>query len=64
VSLSEPSQTAMPSTKSVKNMILVYHHFGQSYMSQVTTVKNRILFLQTCEEYDLGRIRSYKALLY
>ena len=23
---------------------LVYHHFGQLYMSQVTTVKNRILF--------------------
>ena len=43
---------------------LVYHHFGQSYMSQFTTVKNRIIFSQTCEEYDLGRITSYRALMH
>jgi len=28
------------------------------------TVKNWILFIQTCEEYDLGRIRFYRATLF
>jgi len=46
---------------------LVYHHIGHSYMSQVTTVQNMIweeydfLVYHHFEDYDLGRIRSYRA---
>ena len=44
---------------------LVYHHFGQSYtsMSQFNC-EDWILFSQTCQKYDLGRIRFYRATLF